>query len=85
MSPQMFPVNNMTQLDAALDHSLNKDRSHWEAEEELASSRSTDQTAQRQGGCHSTSDGSPWPGAKQLAKVLQGSWWWWWGGEGGAQ
>lgn len=37
MSPCMFPVNNMTQLDAPLDHPLNKDWSHWEAEEVLAS------------------------------------------------
>lgn len=42
MFPCMFPVNNMTQLEATLDHSLNKDGSHWEADEELASSHSTD-------------------------------------------
>lgn len=37
-----------------LDHSLNKVCSHWEAEEELASSRSMDWTAQRQAdmSCH---------------------------------
>lgn len=48
MSAYVFPVNNITQLDAILDHSLNKDRSHWEAEGGLASSRSMDRTAQRQ-------------------------------------
>lgn len=46
--PCMFPVNNRTQLDATLDHSLNKDCSYWEAEEQLASSRSVDRSAQRQ-------------------------------------
>lgn len=44
----MFPVNNRTQLDATLDHSLNKDCSYWEAEEQQASSRSVDRSAQRQ-------------------------------------
>ena len=47
MSACMFPVNNITQPDATLDHFLNKDRSHWEAKGELASSRSMDRTAQR--------------------------------------
>ena len=47
MSPYMFPVNNMTELDATLDHSLNKDWNHWEAGEELASSRSANRTAKR--------------------------------------
>lgn len=43
----MFQVNNQTQLDATLDHSLNKDCGQREAEEQLAPSRSTDGSAQR--------------------------------------
>lgn len=44
----MFPVNNETKLDESLDHCLNKDCNHWEAEEQMASSSSVNWTAQRQ-------------------------------------
>lgn len=69
----MFPVNNMTQLDAMLDQSLNKDGSHqgklrknWHPHVPWMGWLKDRQI------CHSTGDGSPWPRVKQLAEVLVG-------------
>lgn len=44
----LFPVNNLTQLDAMLDHSLNTAWSHQEVGVCLVSTRSSDWLAQRQ-------------------------------------
>lgn len=77
MFPCMFLVNNMTQLDATLAHSLNKDCSHWEAEEELASSRSTDWKAQRRA---DMSFHQWWLTLAQGEAAGWSDWWgrWWW-------